>query len=539
MDISVMLENIIKSDPDLANLDISEGSVYYDIYIKPLKILYEEHLSGIVEGSSSYSYEDIEQMSIDKLASIASMHGIYPFSAKSYTYAELVFSDTTTCVIPKGSVFRSKNSEWTNSSDDIYVSSSSLTQSGSVYILSGILLSNDAGLSLSSNQINQLDNPPATLIKIRNTPSFGGGVERTKTELNTLIKGSVYHDLKYQLSRKFPAVKTTIVGANDELMKRDIVYAIQPYGLDFKKRSDYKGKIRGDSYSNPNVCYGYSIVDKDHDFVPDYSYEISQNDYIALMNPLDAPLTLSTDNVLLESFDSYGERVGVRTEVLSIDNLNVFVANPRAFSIGDYVRFAKEGTVVKLSSVKAICKSEYDCSNVTVNGVDYVSVPLSAEIFVHAGYTAYLYSSTGNHVSVEISNVTKRETDILFATVAGYDLTPVRAMFINLSLSSCPTYSAGLDLELVDSEGLSLGGGWVKSEDGMQIGVCSNDREAMVVNGKLVLGHTFADADINIAMSFINKIGQMRFTNAVLNATVLVRGNEELLEDTGDTYDNK
>lgn len=446
MNIKEYIVSKYKANPKLAGYDLSEGSNIYDLVIAPLTYFFEDALGNgeIRLAEEMRAWSALSDLDLDELINKAEMNHIEPsLKEASSTLITLYFTAPVNWTIPAGAKLGNGPINFVTQ-EDVYITERVLEAGynsvSGLYIYPGIRVLNENGDNLPANTLGYLDGAPAELVRITH-PAITNGIKgESKSSLIGKLKrkalamtGSGANGITSLINTLYPGVDVEVVVPGDERMRRDVIYNVVPGDAAWQLESNYRGKIRGSNTYNRSTAYmlAQSGAELPYEFSADSIYEFTQGDYLSIVEDADSVVTMSTGNVLHETFTQSSEKIGATSPLISTivaPTREIWVDNAMLFSAGDIIHIV-----------------DRTGANPTQSGVVESVGDYNA---VMSGYKIMLY----NNLSISIDS-----TDNMF-------------------------------VDIINAEGLYIGPGWIKSEHGMPIGAVINETEASVINNELVLG---------------------------------------------------
>jgi len=458
MNIKEYIVSRYKANPNLAGYDLSEGSNIYDLVIAPLSSFFEDALgSGEIRlASEMREWSSLSELALSELKNKAKLNHIEPsIKMESSTLITLYFTSPVNWNISAGAKL-SYGSIGFSVREDIMITENVLTSgydsSTGLYVYPGVRVVNEFGDNIPENTLGYLEGAPAELVKISHPAVTNGTMEDDKAILISKLKrktmsmtGGGVNGIASLINTLYPGVGVAVVAAGDARMKRDIMYNVMPGDAALVMESGYRGKIRGTTTYNRSTAYmlTQSAADLSGGFTADSINEFTQGHYLSIVEDADSVATMSTGNVLHETFTQSSEKIGnssALTAVIAAPTRTITVATGTLYSPGDMVQIAdRTGSLPTQSGVVE-----------SVNG------------------------------------------DVL-------------TLYNNLSISIDPV--TNMHVDIVNAEGLYIGPGWIKSEHEMPIGVVINENEASVVNNELMLGMKFEGDAPNVMKQVFLRYG--------------------------------
>lgn len=327
MTILAYLQKLFSDDPELANIDISEGSNYYDLVYKTLNtVLGQSAAASIIEAADRYNLNRDIELSYDELANIASQYGI-PASYSNYSSGDVtvIFNSPVDVTLPAGTIFQSNTNIFYTRNEEVilsrYLESNTKTPDGK-YQSQPISVYSNSGNTVVANELGLASLPVEEIARVEHAAINTGTTGGTTTELASMIRAfmrgisnGAEESVSALIKMLYPSVTAVeIVKPGDENMTRDKMINTYIYGEPAVNEQSFKNKVYGNVRTNKNVAYRGTSATADPPNI-DALYgktELSQYQYIMLGDSDLAPLAISTDNTFIDTF-STTNNIGART----------------------------------------------------------------------------------------------------------------------------------------------------------------------------------------------------------------------------------
>lgn len=523
------IEGLFAATPGLEMYDLSEGTNIYDLVIAPLKQIFEDAMGtgDIASIEEMRAWETLYDVPIEYLKKYAAIRGVQ-LRAKNYssTLATLYFSEPIDWDIPAGSTLASGDTTFIvrdNVSITTGMLESKIDQRG-LYYYSDLYLYNESGDNIDANTLGYITNAPPELMSIEHPAATNGIAEETvhtiieKLRAKELsITASSPLSLKALVNRYYPGVDVCVVPPGDSKMTRDIVYNMVPGVISPKLESTYLGKIRRDNIANPNQAYYSFIQELTGAPDDDPEKEFTQGQYMAVNDAVDSEVTISTENVLNETFTQSSEKIGETSALIAmpaVPSRYLYVHDASKYTAGDSVNIADRTAEYPTQNGVVEASTSYTIAGTYTSATKKLEFTTTAVCPIISGTILYITIGASTYNGV-VNTVTKDgnnydvvlTTDILAEqTGAACTIDMQEVILYNNLTIEISTYT-NMYVDIVNAEGLYIGQGWIKSEHGMPLGTYISENQICVINDELVMGAKMNMKEINVVKQVFLRYG--------------------------------
>ena len=536
MNIREYIRNKYAATPGLENYDLSVGTNIYDLVIRPLGEIFEDALSKdeIHTTTDMRSWASLADLPLDTLRNMSMAKGIEPAAkTDASTNITLHFSSPVDWTIPAGAElgagdYRYYTRESITITKDVL--NNNLDNASRLYIYGNIYVYSPDGHNSGANTIGYIDNAPAELVKITHPAITNGIYDDTAASLVNKIKrrelaitGTNANSLVALVNLYYPGMDAFVVSPGQDLMQRDIVYNVVRGIVSPVLESNFYGKIRRNNVHINSQAYLVSVPEDviSNAYTPDEIDEFTQGQYLSIVEAADSTLYFSTDNVLNETFTQSSERIGNSSPLLAtgaVPTRYLYVEDTDYFSSGDAINITdrislqptQNGIVDTIETYTASATYNSSGKTLTVSGSTIGDVLVyGCKILITKSsveYVGYFSSMIGDVITL-ISAPARLTSGTVTMTVKRV------AIYSNISIPY--TSFVNMYADVINSEGLYIGPGWIKSEHGMPIGIFFSENEACVIDGELVLGARFSETQVNAIKQVFLRYGVNNISNAM------------------------
>lgn len=539
MNTKAYIEGLFLATPGLELYDITEGTNIYDLIVAPLMQIFEDAIGkdDIASIAEIRSWESLYDVPLEYLKNIATVRGLtLSSSTKSSTLVTLHFSSPIDWDIPAGTTLSSGDVTFLTR-DTVSITSGLIennVDSKGLYCYYDLFVYNDNGDSVGANQLGYVTNAPPELMSVTHSAVTNGKSDETVYSIIDKLKNkemsitaSSANSIKNLIYRYLPDVSIAVITPGDQRMKRDMVYNMVPGTIAPMQESTFLGKIRRDVISNPNKAYFTCVPEGeiDNDANYDNDDEFVQGQYLAINGAVDSSVTLSTDNIMNETFTQSSERIGESSKVCSIDPVSgryLSVEDADRFSSGDSINISdrtsaqptQNGTVEEVNTY-SIVDAAYTAATKTIVFTPGYPIPISEGSKIYVSESSVIYESY-----VDTVDVTSGEYTVVLVDAVG----ALGNCQVDLAISILSLYSrlavaitdyTNIYADIVNAEGLYIGPGWIKSEHGMPIGTYLSENQVAVIDNKLVMGTNMSEKEINLVRQIFLRYGMNKMVTKI------------------------
>jgi hypothetical protein len=481
MDIKKFLEQAIKESPSLSHLDLSEGTNLYDLVLLPLITVLEEKMSqDIIDGAGdNLDLSNYADMTIDQLKVLAHNHLVALHEeVKTHGNITLFFSEPIDWNIPKDTSLKSgtHNFKIKNETNITINNFANSPVNGLFEYLIPVAVESTDGVDIEANTLGHIEGSSSKLVKITHPAMLTGVTNYTNVELFNRIRSTIAPaesltkaGITNALALRFSGLrKIEVVGAGESEMERDTIVNFTIGDGSSIRVSDFTGKIRGmksetdNNKSSAYILYRQSPIS--NEIYASDGIELTQTQYETIVSDKDAlDIAISTDDIFSDTFTQSSSVAGRTANIQSVG---------RELVGNEYF------TTLTLLSTTGF--EPGNIINIKFYDADFNLLPAKTGVI-----------RTVDETTLTLYSLIFNEED-------------------EVDMSDPLPY-----VEIVTTEGFNLGNGWVSSEDGMNLGVCLNKREVMIIDNELVLGSTSVDFSGNIVLETLLRMGLDKFVAAV------------------------
>ena len=548
MNIKQFLEKTFSEMPQLENIDLTEGSNFYDLVVVPITEIIEEQLSGklVDEVGDRLDLGNYKDIDIEQLKILARNHIV---TLRDHIHSSgnirLFFTSPTLWEIEKGTEMYAEGVRCTVDRDvSIGMVNFPQTPTNGLYeCLVDIPVTSEKGNIIKENTIGRLSGAPNTLAKITHPAFFNGVQEYTHDELyneirNTLsaAQGISEAGIKNAINQKMAGLrKLQVVGNGDPAMKRDVIVNFMDHETAKEQYATFNGKLKGVSAFCNNSAYA-DVLSSSNPTGNITGREISQNGYISINEAEEGKrFKVTTGNIFNDNFDRPSMSFGMKSNITDISDEIVTVGSTDGMSEGDSVEihcYKVSGTSVVITATAEQQSGAFEGYYELTTESDH-GLKLFDEIQLYGNGTA-IYTTVMKVIGdndIIIDKYYSATQELPWTNLKKVEKEPVKNGVIrkivdenDIELYLSPNIDfTGMDtvvsyLQVVGNEEISqIGNGWVLSEGGFGIGKVIRDDEATVRDGVLVLGVDKIKDDDNIMYRFIESIGMQKFLQEIRN----------------------
>ena len=531
--------------PGLSGYDLSQGSNIYDLVVRPLEMMFSDSIRqpDLYLIDEMNDFNKMPGLPIDVIRGVARRRGIEPsIASSSIAIISLHFSSPIDWVAKEGSTV-SDGANYFTLEEEISISAKVLesmySQETGLYIYPNIRMVCVDGARVAANSLGYMTDAPAELVKITHGAVSGGTVSDTAQGLVEKIRAkdmahsaSSASSIKTILSAYYPGVESVVVCPGDERMTRDMVYGFVPGVISPKLEETYAGKVRRNNQHVNSQAY-LAIVPEaaiDSEFIVSDDAEATQGQYLSIIEGADSSLEFSTTDIMNEGFGQSSERIGNTSRLMATGvppTRDIYVHDETKYEIGDYVNIGDRSSnqIVQSGVIESIEYEEMsDCTFLTAP--PRFESPRDVFIPVVEGATVLVTDNSGDTHRIKVDRVSMEGgyqylfIDYLMPEVLSGDTVTIRASRLKLynNIYRGYTITENTYVDVVNSDGLYIGPGWVKSEHNMPIGVCISDNQAVVVRDELVMGTRFEGGEYNAVKQMFLRYGLSEVAQNIIDA---------------------
>lgn len=547
MNVVEFVKAAFAENDEMSKYDIREGTNLYEMLIKPIEYLLTTKLSldVIDTEKTALDLSNYKNLTLSQMKRLAANHLVTERKKNETTGTiTLHFTSPVSWSIEAGDKLYSDDVEFEFTDDVVlYDEASKYTVEDGNYTISGIRVKNLDGTAISEDTLGSVDGAPAELIKITHSEMVNGTEDYTVDEYHNLIRASLgqrqlmsKQGIEFAIRENFGGINSIdVIGEGDDLMMRDLLYNTLISDGEYNKKSDFVGKLKGNVSAVANRAFMlFRKVDDLSAEIHDIDgIEFGQYQYNKIAFEDTDVITLSTDNILNESFTQSSEVIG------KIENtLNDIGLTDTIIHLDSYSGFEEGNTIniidptddepTRINLIKAITSVTYTEVS-TVGATETIEIPGDKTDIMKVGMKMVLSDAgadDGEYIATGVSyDDVSEQTEITVASITS-DHADCSVTFTYMevynNINGVYTVVDGCYIENVISEGFNIGNGWIKSEHGMGIGGYMDRREVMVIDGELVFGTISQAYSGNLIAEMISRAGIPRFMKAVIESTGVV-----------------